>query len=163
MRLGRRAHSVVCRLYHVLAGEADTYAITVSQADSLTKPSVEKNKIVFAALFTGTLPSPGSNCTGRIAWPKEIVASAGWVGSDAHIWTNGDMCRGVYDPPALKLLDPAHPDAVQPALGPPDTWAGKVDGWVSCRSTRARTVWWRSPRRSATGHTGGGAGVAVER
>lgn len=124
-----------------------------SVRDTLTKQSVEAGRVVFGMLLEGARMPPGS-----IA--ENITAEASWSGSDWSVWcwldaqagpgrsarpySSGapcsqsvpserrDFCAGAYDAPTSKVLDPAHPDAIQPALDRADyTSMAPYKGWLT--------------------------------
>lgn len=111
---------------------ATAVPLSIEEVDSLTKDSVEDDRVVMGALLR-TSGFSSSDCSEPALYPASIEVRAAWVpntqpgGLDA----SQDLCAGTYDPPEVKVLDPLHPDAIQPAIGAPDRWEGDVEGWVS--------------------------------
>lgn len=141
-----------------LAGCAGTLVTPQSTAsprsfsviDTVTKSSVERDKVVFAVLVEGA----------GAPLMRPLRAEATWGGSEPSAWCwldaqsgpgpspfpysserpcvlvertrRAQFCAGFYDPPAAKELDSTHPDAVQPALE--GLWYlsnNPFRGWVS--------------------------------
>jgi hypothetical protein len=106
--------------------------LSIKEVDSLTKDSVEDDRVVMGALLR-TSGFTSGDCSEPALYPASIDVRAAWVPNTqpGGLDVSQDLCAGLYDPPEVKILDPMHPDAIQPAIGAPDQWEGDVEGWVS--------------------------------
>lgn len=127
----------------------------LNKVDELTKPSVEPNRYVFAVLLDLTWPPLNAGCYdgafGPDLWTDAIwdrpTNRIGVPGPDpdqlaadiaTRPSTRAGLCQALYDSPAVKLLDPMHPDAVQPVLPTVSISSEHTKGWVTWQvETRA--------------------------
>lgn len=84
---------------------------SVQVADTLTKPSVEPGKVVVAVLLKGN----------RVPFVEVGPSTITQIAFEAHLVGDepaGQTCQltNPFETDLAKLLDPLHPDAVQPAL-----------------------------------------------
>ncbi len=132
------------------APSASKTAISLRVIDTVTKPSVETDHIVFGILLEGSGGPLQRPLDGVASWAGSGPSSLCWMaaqgskGETAFPYTSehpcalveptlrGEFCAAAYDAPAAKELDGAHPDAVQPALTGDWYMSGvPFKGWVS--------------------------------